>query len=170
MWRFVRRSPGTWRETAKGRLRLIKEEVSEHLEIGRPLQSVNVPSVGLQAVSDAGREQILRGRAGRYGGKNASGDRIVDAAVNLRPLAVPLLVNGDKLRKGPICSPGAFLDKAHYLSECLGEVVPYEDIGTDPERVTFRYYDVVADDIYDHFPDGHAFKPLRERPPPGVRP
>ncbi|MCZ6892191.1 MAG: hypothetical protein O7F09_06725 [Chloroflexi bacterium] len=51
--------------------------------------------------------------------------------------------------------------------ERQGEVVPHEEIGTDAERVTFRYYDVVADDIFDHFPDGHPLRPPRESLRPG---
>lgn len=51
--------------------------------------------------------------------------------------------------------------------ERQGEVVPHEELETDPERVTFRYYDVVADDIYDHFPGGHPLRPPRESLRPG---
>jgi mono/diheme cytochrome c family protein len=48
-----------------------------------------------------------------------------------------------------------------------GEVVPVEQIGTDPERVRFRYYEILADVLYDHFPSGHPLKPRREELRPG---
>lgn len=48
-----------------------------------------------------------------------------------------------------------------------GEVVPAEALGTDAERVTFRYYDELADHLRDYFPDQHPLKPKREDLRPG---
>jgi hypothetical protein len=48
-----------------------------------------------------------------------------------------------------------------------GEVVPLEEIETDPERVNFRYYDLLADYLYNNFPEGHPLKPKREDIRPG---
>ncbi len=50
-----------------------------------------------------------------------------------------------------------------------GEVVPVEEIQTDAERVTFRYYDIITDHLYDLFPDEHPLKPKRENLRPGPR-
>jgi mono/diheme cytochrome c family protein len=43
-----------------------------------------------------------------------------------------------------------------------GEVVPYQDIGTDPERVVFRHNERIADAIYRLFPKDHPFSFPRE--------
>lgn len=43
-----------------------------------------------------------------------------------------------------------------------GEVVTAEDIGTDAERVEFRFVEKLPEAIYDDFPDGHPFRPKRE--------
>ena len=48
-----------------------------------------------------------------------------------------------------------------------GEVLPLEVIGTDPERVTFRYYQVLSDILFDYFPADHPLKPKREDLRPG---
>lgn len=48
-----------------------------------------------------------------------------------------------------------------------GEVVPIEEIKTDPERVNFRYGDTLTDALYDFFPDGHPLRPKREDMRPG---
>ena len=48
-----------------------------------------------------------------------------------------------------------------------GVVFPYQDIGTDSERVTFRHYDVLADRLYDWFPAKQALRPKREDLRPG---
>jgi hypothetical protein len=52
-----------------------------------------------------------------------------------------------------------------------GEVIPVELLGTDPERVRFRYFDTLADLLYAYFPAGHPLKPRREdlRPGPAGR-
>jgi mono/diheme cytochrome c family protein len=42
-----------------------------------------------------------------------------------------------------------------------GEVVSYQEVGTDPARVTFRYYEKMAQLIYDFFPAGHPLRPKR---------
>ena len=47
------------------------------------------------------------------------------------------------------------------------EVIPANLIGTDRERVGFRYYDVLAQVLFDHFPPGHPLKPRREDIRPG---
>lgn len=53
--------------------------------------------------------------------------------------------------------------------ERTGKVIPIEEVGTDPSRVRFRFYPVIAQTIYDFFPPGHPLKPKREqlRPNPG---
>jgi hypothetical protein len=48
-----------------------------------------------------------------------------------------------------------------------GEVMAFEAIGTDPERVTFRYYQVLSDILFDYFPVDHPLKPKREDLRPG---
>ncbi|MDQ3803497.1 MAG: hypothetical protein M3416_06660 [Acidobacteriota bacterium] len=48
-----------------------------------------------------------------------------------------------------------------------GEVVPIEEIKTDPERVNFRYSDTLTDALYAFFPDGHPLRPKREDMRPG---
>lgn len=40
-----------------------------------------------------------------------------------------------------------------------GEIIPAAEIGTDPERVRFRYYDVIGKAMYDFFPDDHPLNP-----------
>jgi hypothetical protein len=40
-----------------------------------------------------------------------------------------------------------------------GEIIPTDQIGTDRERVTFRYYDMIGKAIYDYFPDDHPLNP-----------
>jgi len=48
-----------------------------------------------------------------------------------------------------------------------GVVFPYQTVGTDPERVTFRYYDVLADYLYAWFPAKQPLRPKREDLRPG---
>jgi len=48
-----------------------------------------------------------------------------------------------------------------------GVVFPYQQIGTDGERVTFRYYDVLADSLYEWFPAKQPLRPKREDLRPG---
>jgi hypothetical protein len=48
-----------------------------------------------------------------------------------------------------------------------GEVVPVEEIGTDPQRVVFRHFDELPDKLFEHFPDKHPFKFPREDLRPG---
>jgi hypothetical protein len=48
-----------------------------------------------------------------------------------------------------------------------GDVVPLAEIGTDSERVSFRYRDVLADSLYAMFPARHPLKPKREELRPG---
>ena len=50
-----------------------------------------------------------------------------------------------------------------------GQVIPQTEVGTDPARVTFRFYPELADAIYNFFPPGHPLRPLRQnlRPNPG---
>lgn len=43
----------------------------------------------------------------------------------------------------------------------LGDVVSYTEVGSDPSRVTFRYYPDMAQLIYDFFPANHPLKPKR---------
>jgi hypothetical protein len=43
-----------------------------------------------------------------------------------------------------------------------GDVVAAQDVGTDPARVTFRYYGGLKQIVYDFFPDGHPLKPRLE--------
>ena len=47
------------------------------------------------------------------------------------------------------------------------QVIAADKIGTDPERVSFRYYDILGDVMYEHFPPGHPLKPKREDIRPG---
>ena len=49
----------------------------------------------------------------------------------------------------------------------LGAIIPYEEIGTDPERVTFRYFDELPDEIFAKFPSSHHFAFKREALRPG---
>jgi mono/diheme cytochrome c family protein len=51
--------------------------------------------------------------------------------------------------------------------ERFGEVVKLAEINTDPERVTFRYFDELPDRVYEHFPEKHPFKFPREDLRPG---
>jgi len=50
-----------------------------------------------------------------------------------------------------------------------GEIISAAELGTDPARVSFRFYPQMADLIYGFFPDGHPLKPMRRdlRPNPG---
>jgi cytochrome c553 len=48
-----------------------------------------------------------------------------------------------------------------------GQVEPIEKIKTDPERVNFRYNEVLPDALYAFFPDGHPLRPKREDIRPG---
>jgi hypothetical protein len=48
-----------------------------------------------------------------------------------------------------------------------GIVFPYEVLGTDSERVTFRYYDVLADYLYTYLPEKQPLRPKREDLRPG---
>lgn len=48
-----------------------------------------------------------------------------------------------------------------------GEVVPATTLGTDAERVTFRYYEELADHLVAYFPEKHALRPKREDLRPG---
>jgi hypothetical protein len=50
-----------------------------------------------------------------------------------------------------------------------GEVIAAELLGTDPERVSFRYYQVLSDILFDYFPADHPLKPKREDLRPGPR-
>jgi len=43
-----------------------------------------------------------------------------------------------------------------------GQVIPVSEIGTDSARVSFRYYDALAQIIYNIFPDGNPLKPHLE--------
>jgi mono/diheme cytochrome c family protein len=49
----------------------------------------------------------------------------------------------------------------------LGVIIPYEEIGTDPERVTFRYFEELPDEIFKKFPSDHPFAFRREDLRPG---
>jgi mono/diheme cytochrome c family protein len=42
-----------------------------------------------------------------------------------------------------------------------GDVIAAEEIGTDPARVSFRYYRELAQLVFDFFPPGHPLKPRR---------
>lgn len=44
----------------------------------------------------------------------------------------------------------------------FGEVVPVAEIGTDPERVSFRHLDELPEKIYAYFPEKHPFKLQRD--------
>ena len=46
-------------------------------------------------------------------------------------------------------------------------VLPYQQIGTDKERVTFRYYDTLADVLVNSFPAKQPLRPKREDLRPG---
>jgi hypothetical protein len=48
-----------------------------------------------------------------------------------------------------------------------GEVIPATVVGTDPERVNFRYYEDLAQRLFEMVPPGHPFKPVREELRPG---
>lgn len=43
-----------------------------------------------------------------------------------------------------------------------GDVVPGAEIGTDPARLTFRYYSQMGQMVYDFFPKGHPLRPKLE--------
>ncbi len=49
------------------------------------------------------------------------------------------------------------------------EVVPIEEIGTDPERVRFRYMDTLPDSLVSYFPEKNPLRPKREDLRPGPR-
>lgn len=46
-------------------------------------------------------------------------------------------------------------------------VIPADKLGTDPQRVSFRYYDNLGDLVYNHFPSTSPLKPKREDIRPG---
>lgn len=48
-----------------------------------------------------------------------------------------------------------------------GVVFPATALGTDPERVNFRYYETLADTLFALFPEKHPLRPLREDLRPG---
>lgn len=48
-----------------------------------------------------------------------------------------------------------------------GDVIPVEEIGTDPERVNFRYYNELPDRLYKVFPEDHPFAVNRTDLRPG---
>lgn len=48
-----------------------------------------------------------------------------------------------------------------------GLVFAATELGTDPERVNFRYYDTLADTLYAYFPAKHPLRPKREDLRPG---
>src|SRR5207244_8244075 len=48
-----------------------------------------------------------------------------------------------------------------------GEIAPVEEVGTDPERVSFRYMDTLPDSLVAYFPDKNPLKPKREDLRPG---
>lgn len=62
-------------------------------------------------------------------------------------------------------APGAWSRMGEHSR--LGAIVPYEEIGTDAERVTFRYFDELPDEIYAKFPKGHTFAFDRDALRPG---
>ncbi|HTQ58556.1 MAG TPA: hypothetical protein VMI94_29040 [Bryobacteraceae bacterium] len=43
--------------------------------------------------------------------------------------------------------------------ERQGQIISLDEIGTDPERVTVRFYNDLAKLIFDYFPTGHPLKP-----------
>ncbi|HKU44181.1 MAG TPA: hypothetical protein VJR89_38735 [Polyangiales bacterium] len=49
------------------------------------------------------------------------------------------------------------------------EIVPLEEIGTDPARVEFRFYDELPDALVAMFPEDHPLRPKREELRPGPR-
>jgi hypothetical protein len=70
----------------------------------------------------------------------------------------------------------AYCDSCHGHPDAQGDwirgkeqevVFPYEGLGTDSERVTFRYYDVLADYLYAYFPAKQPLRPKREDLRPG---
>jgi hypothetical protein len=48
-----------------------------------------------------------------------------------------------------------------------GDVVPVEEIGTDPQRVSFRYMDTLPDSLVAYFPEKNPLRPKREDLRPG---
>ena len=48
-----------------------------------------------------------------------------------------------------------------------GLVIAADQLGTDPERVNFRYYDTLSDTLYAFFPAKHPLRPKREDLRPG---
>jgi hypothetical protein len=57
--------------------------------------------------------------------------------------------------------------KAAETGSRLGIIIPYAEIGTDPERVTFRYFDELPEMIFQAFPSDHPFHFAREDLRPG---
>src|SRR5436189_2061777 len=55
------------------------------------------------------------------------------------------------------------------MGRLTGEVVPAQTIGTDAERLSFRYYDELPDAIFAFFPKGHPLRPKREDLRPGPK-
>lgn len=58
----------------------------------------------------------------------------------------------DSCHGHPNAETGAWIRGEHQ-----GEVVPHQDIGTDPERVVFRHNERIAEAIYELFPEDHPF-------------
>ena len=47
------------------------------------------------------------------------------------------------------------------------DIIPFQEIGTDSQRVTFKHYKNLGDLIYNDFPPKHPLKPKREELRPG---
>lgn len=54
----------------------------------------------------------------------------------------------------PGAAPGTWVD-----GKRQGQIISLDEIGTDPGRVSVRYYDELAKLIFDYFPAGHPLKP-----------
>jgi hypothetical protein len=65
------------------------------------------------------------------------------------------------------CHGSRASDGSWTKGKAQGVVFPAERLGTDAERVNFRYYDTLADTLYAYFPAKHALRPKREDMRPG---
>ena len=77
-------------------------------------------------------------------------------------------INSDRARRGhdvymqycSECHGAAAADGQDWVSgKRLGQVIPFQEVGTDSSRVTFRFYDNLQELVFDFFPDGHPLKP-----------
>jgi len=129
------------------------------LGVGASLQNLRTP--GILATLHEAYKFVDRLEGPKY--SEVFRDVSVDAARSERGRGVYARYCGE-CHGWPGAAPGDWV-----RGKRLGQVVPVDEIGTDPARVTFRYYSDMPQLLYDFFPEGHPLKPKRNelRPNPG---